>query len=157
MDTEGIMKMQKHYCKWILALTLLPLCAQAESPNKTVLPDDFKVFQNEKVGISTKSFKGAQEKTLPTDNEYKDAPGCYIACQSKHSKEAAYHLMDNIYMMGQIRVPGHYSNGFCIPKGFERVKLSSSKDLKEKCTKSFPTQCENDSCWADGRTANWFY
>ena len=151
------MKIRKSDCKWILGLAMLPLCAQAEAPNKMVLPDDFKIYQSEKVGLSTKSFKGSTERTVPTDNEYKEAPGCYIACHSKHSKDAAYHIIDNVYMMGQIRVPGQYSDGYCVPKGLEHAKLTSSKDLKEKCTKSFPTQCENDSCWADGQTGNLFY
>src|SRR5437667_315666 len=86
---EGIMKKIKSNCIWILALSAFSFGAAAEVPNKTVLPDDFKVYQSQKVGLSTKSFKGATEKTVPTNNEYKDSPGCYVSCHSKHSKDAA--------------------------------------------------------------------
>lgn len=146
--------MKYQYCTWILAVAI-PL-ANAAEPDKTILPDQFKVYYNQKVGLSTKSFDGAQEKVVPTNNEYKDAPGCYVACYSKNEKDSAYYIMDNVYMMGQVRVPGTYTSGYCLPKGFENKELSSAQEFKEKCATAFPTQCQNNSCWADGHTANFF-
>src|SRR5437868_5802912 len=128
--------------KWnILILALLPVGAFAVSPTKAVLPDDLKMYYSNKAGLSKTNFKGATEKTIPTNNEYTDNPGCYVSCQSKNSKEGIYHVSDNVYMMGQIRVAGHFMNGLCVPKGYESKDLRRSKEFREQCEKSFPTSC----------------
>lgn len=149
--------MKNYYLIALLGGVLITTQTQATTPSKTILADDFKVYHSEKVGLATKNFKGATEATVPTDNEYKENPGCYIACYSKSATDAAYKLYDKTYMMGQIRVPGRYTNGFCMPKGFEHKDVRKSKELRESCEKSFPTKCEKESCWADPHTSNWFY
>lgn len=126
-------------------------------PVKGMLPDEFKVYHSEKVGLSTKPFKGGQEKIIPTNNEYREQPGCYLACYSKNPKEAAYHVIDDTYMMGQIRVKGRYTNGMCVPTGYESKDARHSKDLMEQCEKAFPDKCTGASCWIETRTGNWFY
>lgn len=157
--------MKKDHCSkgskgaLLLIMALLPtyVFADISIPNKTLLPDEFKVYYNKKVGrLSRAPFKGGKETVIPTNNEYKDAPGCYISCHAKNAQEAAYPISDKIYVMGQVRVEGRYRDGLCLPKGYENKDVRSAKALKEKCEQSFPTKCENNSCWADSHTSNWF-
>jgi hypothetical protein len=124
-------------------------------PVKGMLPDQFKVYYNDKMGFSTKSFKGSQEKIIPTNNEYREQPGCYLACVSKSSKDAAFHVLDNVYMMGQMRVKGRYMNGMCIPAGYESKDARNSKELKDQCQKAFPEKCDKGSCFIETRTGSW--
>lgn len=124
----------------------------------SVLPEQFKVYYNPKLGISKKVYKGATEKVILTNNEnVKDGQGCYVSCFSKNAKDAVYPVDTNVYLMGQIRVQGQYHNGNCLPKGFEDKDVRASKEFKAKCEEAFPERCEKDSCWASGsNTANWF-
>lgn len=149
--------MKKHsLCSLLIAFTFVPTALMAESPNKTVLPDDFKIYYNEKMGLSRTAFKGAHEKILPMNNDYKDAPGCYVACYAKDAKLGTYRISDSTYIMGQVRVKGGYHNALCIPTGFEHKDLRTSKDMKEVCEKAFPAMCEKEKCWVDGKTSEWF-
>lgn len=147
----------------VLSTTLLSLCAQtyAMRPDDMRLPDFIKVYYSKASGLSTKATKGAKADILPTNNEFKDSPGCYIACYSKDNdiapKKGAYPVEGKTYIMGQVRVKGHYRDGMCIPSGYESKSITTSKEMKEACEKSFPAMCEKGSCWANGRTSQWFY
>lgn len=141
----------------LFSAILFPSVASAVSPNKTVLPDEVKVYYSEKVGLSRKAFNGGTEKVVPTNNDYKDSPGCYLFCVSKNAKHSAYPISDKVYTMGQVRVAGHYMNGLCIPKGYGDKDVRKAKEFKELCEKSFPEKCEKESCWADANTSQWFY
>lgn len=149
--------------KFILAAMLLPLSTQASSmrPDDMRLPDDIKVYYSQKVGLTHKAYKGAKADVLPVNNDYKDSPGCYIACYSNHSdtaaKKGAYPVEGKTFVMGQVRVKGHYQGGICIPTGYENKSIHSSKEMKEVCEKSFPAMCEKGTCWANGKTSHWFY
>ncbi len=139
----------------LLLVSFLPFSAFAETADKTMLPDIFKVYVNEKVGFSRKSFDGAKQVVLSINNDFKENPGCYVACYSKNAKLASYKLYENTYMMGQVRVKGNYHDAMCIPTGFDSKDLSSAKEMKELCEKAFPVMCEKGACWADGKTSNW--
>ncbi len=149
----------------LLAATIIALSplSQAGSmrPDDMRLPDDIKVYYSTKVGLTHKHFKGAKADVLPVNNDYKDSPGCYIACYSNHQQNAAkygaYPVEEKTFVMGQIRVKGRYHNGICVPTGHEDKSIHTSKELKEACESSFPSMCEKGSCWANGRTAHWFY
>lgn len=147
----------QHYCKWaLLAIPIIPVLALAETPNKEMLPEDMKVYYKENM-ISRAQFKGGNAKLIPVNNEYKENPGCYLACFSRNkSHHAVYHISDNIYMMGQFRVPGHYTNGFCLPKGYDFKDVRKSNEFKERCEKVFPEKCQKGSCWANANTSYWF-
>lgn len=125
-------------------------------PNKDLLPEEFKVYYKKNVGLSKTNFKGSSEKLIPTSNLFEGSPGCYIACYSKNKLEAAYHLLDKVYLMGQIRVQGNYMDGLCIPKGYEDKDMRTAKEFKDKCELEFPAKCKQGSCWASGKTADWF-
>lgn len=155
-------KSSLHQFKWILAATILPLCAQATTmrPDDMRLPDDIKVYYSAKTGLTHKAAPGAKADVLPTNNDYTASPGCYIACYSNHkvaAKLGAYPVDNNTYIMGQVRVKGHYRDGICIPSGFEGKSIHNAKDLKESCEKSFPAMCEKESCTVNGKTSHWFY
>lgn len=123
----------------------------------SVLPEQFKIYYDPKLGISKKVYKGAAEKVILNNNDVKDGQGCYVSCFSKNAKDAVYPVDTNVYLMGQIRVQGQYQNGNCLPKGFEDKDVRASKEFKAKCEEAFPERCEKDSCWASGsNTANWF-
>lgn len=141
----------------LLTAALLPACVLAVSPNKTVLPDDFKVYYSKKLGVANKPFKGGKEFTIPTNNEYKDAPGCYVTCLSNQAKEDAIPVPGTkTYLIGQVRVEGRYRDGLCIPKGYESKDARKSTEIKEKCEQSFPTKCEEKSCAINTNTSMWF-
>lgn len=129
--------------------------AFAEIPDSTLLPDELKIYVNEKVGLSRSAFPGAKQTVLPINNEYKDKPGCYVACYSKNPKSSTYKLYENAYVMGQVRVKGHYQDAMCLPTGFDGKDLSATKEMKDLCEKAFPAMCEKGSCWADGKTSTW--
>lgn len=134
-----------------------PVGPRPGGPNKGMLPEEFKVYYSEKVGLSKKSFKGASEKIIPTKNDFTEVPGCYITCYTKDAKKGVYSVGDNTYLIGQIRVSGHYYGGNCLPKGFENKDVRTAKEFKEMCEKDFPEQCEKESCTAgNNHTAQWF-
>jgi hypothetical protein len=141
----------------LIASFLSPLAMATEIPTSTVLPEEFKVYYKENVGISRKAFKGSTEKTIPTKNEFKENPGCYLSCVSKDQKEGQYVFWDNQYIVGQVRVKGNYANGMCLPSGFENKDIRQAKELKAKCEETFPEKCTQGSCGVNGYTANWFY
>lgn len=138
-------------------LCLMGTNVMAELPtNQTILPDQIKVYYNPNIGVSQKAYKGGTEKIIPTLNDFKETPGCYLSCFSRSSKDAIYPVDTNVYLMGQIRVQGHYTNGLCLPKGFESQDIRAAKEFKQKCEDAFPERCEKESCWASGRTGGWF-
>lgn len=124
--------------------------------DSTLLPQEFKVYYTEKIVIANHPFEGSIEKILPTRNEFEGTPGCYIACYSHEEKQSVYPVGNNIFVMGQIRVPGHYMNKICQPTGFENKDISAEQEFKFKCEKVFPHQCGKSSCWAGGDTGGWF-
>jgi hypothetical protein len=134
-----------------------PVGPRPGGPNKGMLPEEFKVYYNAKLGISQKAFKGSTEKVIPTKNEFTEVPGCYISCYTKDPKKGVYQVGENTYVIGQIRVSGHYYGGNCLPKGFENKDVRTAKEFKEMCEKNFPEKCEKESCTANSNhTAQWF-
>lgn len=130
--------------------------AAPTSPMQEILPEQFKVYYNQNLGIARKAFNTSAEKIIPTNNEFTEAAGCYLSCYSKNAKDAIYPVDTHVYLMGQIRVQGHYHNGLCLPKGFENQDIRAAKEFKAKCEEAFPERCEKESCWASGNTGNWF-
>ncbi|MCS5710556.1 hypothetical protein [Candidatus Berkiella aquae] len=126
-------------------------------PNKGMLPEEFKVYYSEKTGFSKTALKGSTEKIIPTKNDFTEVPGCYISCYSKDKDKGVYHVGDNTYLIGQIRVSGHYYGGNCLPKGFESKDIRNAKEFKEMCEKDFPDKCEKESCTVGSNSsAQWF-
>jgi len=139
-----------------IILGLISVNALAEIPDKHLLPEEFTVYYNKNMGISKTKFSGASETLIPTSNDITSSPGCYIACYSKQAQDSAYELDHQKYLMGQLRVKGHYANGMCIPEGYESKDFRTAKDFIQKCEQVFPERCGNKSCWVGGETAAWF-
>jgi hypothetical protein len=146
-----------HSIKWILCLApfISPL-AIANEADERLLPEQYKLYFNENVGIVNHPFNGATEKVLPTVNAFKGVPGCYIACYSHDAKKSIYPVGGDIYVMGQVRVAGQYSGRVCQPQGFENKDISAAKEFKEICKKNLSDVCGQSNCWAGGDTGGWF-
>lgn len=143
--------------KFILLTLLMPVLAFATTPDNTVLPNKIKVYYNENNGLSLKPVKGSAEIEIQTSNEFTKNPGCYLFCISKNHKLGLYSVEHKTYMMGQIRVSGHYMNGYCTPTGYGDKDPRKAKEFIEHCEKSFPEKCESKSCWVDNNTNILFY
>ncbi|WP_445632592.1 hypothetical protein NSTC745_04140 [Nostoc sp. DSM 114161] len=100
-------------------------------PNQSILPNNF---------------------YLPTVNDFTGSPGCYIAAYSHQREMSARSVGGDIYVMGQVRVPGHYEGRICQPKGYEGKDISSLDYFKELFDQKLPKVCINKSCWAGGDT-----
>ncbi len=143
------------YTALILSVLNAPL-VMALDANKALLPEDYKVYTLKEGGIINHQAPDSTEKVLPTVNHFKEAPGCYIACYSHNAAQAIYPVGKNIYVMGQIRVPGSYQERVCQPKGFEQKDISAAQEFKALCTQIFPDVCREGICWAGGDTGGWF-
>ncbi|MGD9593122.1 MAG: hypothetical protein AB7V32_11435, partial [Candidatus Berkiella sp.] len=62
-----------------LCLGFIVCTAYASKEEQNLLPENYKVYYIENVGVLNHSAPGAIEKKLPTMNEFKGSPGCYIA------------------------------------------------------------------------------
>jgi hypothetical protein len=140
----------------VLSSLLVSFATIAETPNQTILPDDMKVYYNSKQGLTLKSVSGSAEKNIPTSNEFKDMPGCYLACISKTAKHGIFPIGENAYLTGQIRVKGRYMDGYCVPTGYENKDARTSKEFKDKCQEAFPERCGDGSCFVGNNTSAWF-
>ncbi len=90
--------------------------------------------------------------SLPINNDYKGSPACYIACYSHQKEKAAYPVSKDIYVMGEIRIAGSYTDkGICYPTGFEGMDISISPMFKTLCSKKLEP-CKGMTCWAGGDT-----
>lgn len=130
--------------------------AMASPADEMLLPPEYKVYFKEGVGVVNHQFDGAAEKVLPTKNEFKGKPGCYIACYSRKPIQSVYPVSKDIFVMGQIRVEGSYKERICQPKGFEGKDISKEVSFKDKCAAQLPQACSQSNCWAGGDTGGWF-
>ncbi len=121
--------------------------------NKSLLPSPFPVYILGNSGVINHPYPGAERALLPTDNSYTMTPGCYIACYSHN--QGVYPVASDIYVMGQIRVPGEYVARICQPEGYKGVDISKSDKFKFLCSEKLK-ECKNNTCWAGGDTGGWF-
>ncbi|KGP62779.1 hypothetical protein EP47_09745 [Legionella norrlandica] len=124
-----------------------------QSSNKDLLPSPFPVYVIEGHGVINHAYPGAIKVFLPTDNSYKDYPGCYIACYSHN--QGVYAISSTISVMGQIRVKGQYEARICQPDRYKNKDISTVNRFKQLCAEKIPS-CHNNSCWAGGDTGGWF-
>lgn len=119
----------------VLTLLIQPALAQTiqrgPNPNTTLLPDNF---------------------YIPTINSFTRTPGCYVVAYSHTAENSAYPIGNGIYVMGLVRVPGHYVGQICLPDGYETEDISHLEIFKDLFDYSLPTACRNRSCWAGGNT-----
>ncbi|KYC44214.1 hypothetical protein WA1_01370 [Scytonema hofmannii PCC 7110] len=119
-----------------------------------MLPANFKVYVRDNVVVNV-SYPGFEEKTLPTVNKFIGYPGCYVAAYSRRKEKSVYSVGGDIYVMGQVRVPGGYQERICLPVGYEKVDISADPKFKLIFAKLLPSACK-EGCWAGGDTGGWF-
>lgn len=149
------LKMPLNFVKPALFLGLLSLSlpTYAKDVDSTVLPEDFSVYVQNDVVINYPA-RGFERKILPTRNLFLGSPGGYIACYSHHQPSSVYGVGGGIYVMGQLRIPGHYHGRLFHPNGYINKDISAASKFKALCTTTFPA-CRGE-CWAGGDTGGWF-
>lgn len=146
--------------KWIvLCLFLAGASAGNTQPlftsefNNQLLPSPFPVYVMENFAVVNHPALGAKQVLLPTDNQFKESPGCYIACYSHNP--GVYAVSENISVMGQVRVAGEYIARNCHPQGYQWRDISKIKKFRQVCADRIAA-CSQGDCWAGGDTGGWF-
>lgn len=148
------MKIKSLVASGLFLLTSTTVFAAQPDPDKMLLPDQFKVYVSGQVVINHPQ-QGFVEKALPTNNDYKEFPGCYIACYSHQETNSIYPVGNDIYVIGQIRVPGKYNDRICVPENFEGQDISTADYFKNLCAEKVSV-CKESQCWGGGDTGGWF-
>lgn len=122
-------------------------------PNQIILPTPFPVYIQDGIVVNHPA-PGFSAILLPTNNDFIDVPGCYIACYSHDAINGVYSVGNNIYVNGQIRVSGKYYGRICIPAGYLNRDISKATTFKQLCTNKIKS-CGTADCWAGGDTGGW--
>lgn len=117
-----------------------------------LLPDPFPVW-SVGGGVVNHPGSGGVKKDLQTINEFKGSPGCYLACYARDRDQGVYSVGGDIFVMGQVRVPGIYTDRICRPDSF-KGDVSAEQKFKDLCNKHVK-RC-HANCWAGGDTGGWF-
>jgi hypothetical protein len=123
--------------------------------SNSILSSDFRVYTDGHRVINHPA-PGLDEQPFPTINDFTGKPGCYVACYSRDEAESVYAIASDIFVKGQVRVPGAYRGRICQPKGLENQDISARDDMRAKCSEALPDACAGDGCWAGGDTGGWF-
>ncbi len=144
----------------LLATTAYAISQQNQSfsryhydPNQIILPTPFPVYIHDGVVVNHPA-PGFSAIPLPTNNDYIDMPGCYIACYSHNAINGVYSVGNNIYINGQVRVSGKYNGRICEPAGYLNRDISKATTIKQLCTNKIKS-CGTGDCWAGGDTGGW--
>jgi hypothetical protein len=131
---------------------------QVIDPSSRLLPTNLRIYLLQGGGATiNKEGSTGEERLLPTVNSWWLAnPGCYIACTTSDETQSVYPLGNGTYVVGQIRVPGQYKDGLCVPRLKKDEDLGSSKGYKYLCNVKFNVPCKEESCWAEAKTGQWF-
>ena len=119
------------------------------------LPEDFAVYTDGKMVINWQPSPLFVKKHLPTFNFYNGEDGGYVAIYTHDSDAGVYGVDKDIYVIGQIRVEGHYEGRIFIPKGYKAGDdITQDPELLEICEKYFPNMAGR--MWVGGDTGGWF-
>jgi hypothetical protein len=150
--------------KFLTAFTLILLITgngysltvdvQTINPNQSILPSPFPIASNGQVVINHPA-PGFTTLYLPTNNDYKGNPGCYVACYSHDAKLGIYPVGKDIFVNGQVRVPGTYNGTLCNPSSAQSKDTNQANEFKNICRDKIES-CKSTSCWTGGDTGGWF-
>ena len=116
-------------------------------PSGQTLPENFQVYVLNHHASTTPKY-GSESIIIPTNNEYRHNPGCYMVCYHPGSGLYAPNN-DNHFVVGQVRIAGLYNKrGMCQP-------LHGELFDKSLCAQFFSV-CQENSCWADGNSGAWY-
>lgn len=127
-------------------------------PSFTLLPNNLKIYPVPGGGVSTVQKDSTTiELTLPTTNKWLADPGCYLTCHTKDETLGVFPTGNGAYVVGQIRVPGHYDqDGMCKTPLGKDEDMSTSRRFKYMCNVAFKESCKYESCWAEPKTSHFF-
>ncbi len=119
------------------------------------LPEDFEIYTDGKTVINWPASSRFEKKYLPTFNYYQGEEGGYVAIYTHDKDMAVYGVGNGIYVLGQIRVEGHYEGRIFIPKGYKAGdNITKDRELLGICEQYFPTMAGR--MWVGGDTGGWF-
>ena len=114
-----------------------PCCHAQRRSFSYLLPEDFVVYG----------------RILPTYNDYMGADGGYVAIYTHNASQGVYSVGGGIYVVGQIRVQGHYDGRIFIPKGYKRGdNITQDPEILAIGAK----YRDMKGCWIGGDTGGWF-
>lgn len=138
---------------WLAGVYCVALSVCASSRESALLPESFSVYVQNNVVINHPQ-EGFEKRILPTRNLFRGSPGGYIACYSHNHSNSIYGVGGGIYVMGQMRLQGHYYGSVFQPQGHEGKDISRESVFKTMCNTTFYS-CRG-GCWAGGDTGGWF-
>jgi len=117
------------------------------------LPEDFPAYvkrEGDRDIILNHPAEGFVKRTLKTVNRYRGEDGGYVAFYTRDSSKGVYSVGGGIYVVGQIRLKGHYVGRIFQPDDFG-VDISALPELKELCRQTFGVEG-----WAGWDTGGWY-
>jgi len=115
-------------------------------PSGQSLPENFQVYVLNHQASTTPKY-GSEPIIIPTNNDYRHNPGCYMVCY--HRGAGLYSPNnDDVFVVGQVRIAGLYDKkGICQP-------LHGKAYDESLCTQLFAA-CQHE-CWAGGDSGGWY-
>lgn len=137
--------------KILLSLILLGSTANAAN---YFLPEDFEIYTDGYTVLNWPAF-GLEARHLPTFNHYEGEDGGYVGIYTWDKDGASYSVGGGIYVMGQIRVQGHYEGRIFLPIGYTYGDdITQDANLLDICGLYFPEKVGR--MWLGGDTGGWF-
>lgn len=130
--------------KILLGLILLSSTVGA---TEYFLPEDFVIYTDGNMTLDWQPDLSFVERQLPTFNHYEGEDGGYIAIYTNNEDAGVYSVGDGIYVVGQIRLEGHYEERIFVP-------IMQTSQLLAVCNLYFSN--EIDQIWFGGDTGGWF-
>lgn len=138
--------------KFLFSLILLGSTVNAA---EYYLSEDFAVYIYEDIVLNWQPDSNYEKTYLPTFNYYEGTDGGYVAIYTRDKTAGIYDVGNGIYVMGQIRVQGHYEDHIFIPKGYASDDdITQDPALLEICASYFPATAGR--MWVGGDTGGWF-
>ncbi|MCH9613348.1 MAG: hypothetical protein SP1CHLAM54_03470 [Chlamydiia bacterium] len=128
---------------------------EAKQAVSRLLPEDFKVYTASN-GVGRYGAGACEEKILPTFNHYLGDDGGYVAIYTRDPKGSVYSVGNDIYVVGQIRVPGHYEGRIFIPEGYKAGDNITRDENLVAIAESYLPEEMKYKVWVGGDTGGWF-
>lgn len=123
--------------------------------NSYFLPEDFIVYTDGTMVLNWQPSENFEKRHLPTFNFYEGKDGGYVAIYTRNTDAGVYGVGGGIYVMGQIRVQGHYHGRIFIPQGYKPGdNITQDSKILDLCNHYFPHMA--GSMWLGGDTGGWF-
>lgn len=119
------------------------------------LPDNFAVYTDGTTVINWQPSSRYEKRNVPVFNFYEGENGGYVAIYTRDANAGVYSVGGGIYVMGLIRVEGHYEGRIFIPKGYKPGdNVTQDSELLGICENYFPHMAGH--MWVGGDTGGFF-